>query len=49
MDTIEFIALLLMYAVPLVMIVLSFTVVKNILLLMMGLTWLGISFMIHYL
>ncbi|MCI4434037.1 MAG: hypothetical protein RXP30_02805 [Thermoplasmata archaeon] len=49
MDLIEFLALLLMYAVPAVMIVLSFTLVKNILLLMMALTWLGIAFFIHHL
>ncbi|MFP3318798.1 MAG: hypothetical protein RXP98_06450 [Thermoplasmata archaeon] len=49
MDLIEFLALLLMYGVPAVMIVLSFTLVKNILLLMMAITWLGIAFFIHHL
>lgn len=47
MDLVEFIGLLIMYAVPAAMIVLSFTLVKNILLLMVALTWLGVAFFIH--
>ncbi|MEL9999043.1 MAG: hypothetical protein QXG55_05070 [Thermoplasmata archaeon] len=49
MDFVEFIALLIMYAVPALMIILSFTLVKNILLLMIAITWFGTSVLIHYL
>lgn len=47
MDLVEFIALMLMYAVPAVLLALSFTLVKNILLLMIAITWLGVSLFIH--
>ncbi|MGC8565314.1 MAG: hypothetical protein ACP5R0_02170 [Thermoplasmata archaeon] len=48
MDLVSYIGLLVMYAVPAAMIVLSLTVINNILLLMVALTWLGTSLFIHY-
>jgi len=48
MDLVSYIGLLVMYAVPAAMIVLSLTVINNILLLMVALTWLGTSLFIHF-
>jgi len=49
MDLVTYIGLLVMYAVPAGLIVLSLTVVNNILLLIAALTWLGGAIFIHYL
>ncbi|MGC8663563.1 MAG: hypothetical protein ACP5SF_03480 [Thermoplasmata archaeon] len=48
MDLITYIGLLVMYAIPAGIIVLSLTTINNVLLLMVGLTWLGTAIFVHF-